>query len=495
MKIFSSFGSLQTFALAVFMIGTLCSSEAGAGIVKGPHLQNVTVDGVTIVWQQASTGTAMVEVNGFDFAGVGELVKEARITGLSPASTYEYTVFADGDTFVAELSTAPADPSTPFVFLVGGDTRSLHDDHQAVVNQMLNEADADLIVSTGDMVNAGGSDDDWQSFFNIEAELIARTPWYPTVGNHELSASHLPNLYFEYLAPPTDTSGTEAYYSFKYANSGFVILDGHANVTENVDDYWTDFDMLQHAWLERVLSELDAEDSVQHIFVFAHVPPFSSKPGRSGSHALRLLLPVFEEHGVDAVFSGHDHYLERGLSPDGVRYFVSGGGGAPLYVNESVDNLGDKSASALPWMDDAHTVDFAAVINGYVRVEVNGGDVVARFKDSSGVVVDSAAWSTEIQAAGDAGIDAGQDAGSDVDADIDTDSDISDDPDAASDTDRDSGNDVDTGTDTDTATSADPAADSDSESDRGLANEAGTPNPPDLRAISSGSCSCHLVGA
>jgi hypothetical protein len=36
-------------------------------------------------------------------------------------------------------------------------------------------------------------------------------------------------------------------------------------------------------------------------------------------------------HGVALVMAGHDHGYERGVV-DGLRYLISGGGGAPLYT-------------------------------------------------------------------------------------------------------------------------------------------------------------------
>ena len=66
------------------------------------------------------------------------------------------------------------------------------------------------------------------------------------------------------------------------------------------------------------------------MFVLVHQPPFSL-----GDHCGAALdeadwLPLFEAHHVRAVFAGHDHAYER-MERRGVRYFVSGGGGAPVY--------------------------------------------------------------------------------------------------------------------------------------------------------------------
>jgi acid phosphatase type 7 len=41
-------------------------------------------------------------------------------------------------------------------------------------------------------------------------------------------------------------------------------------------------------------------------------------------------VPILKKHKVDLVLSGHDHLYQRG-ERDGVRYIVTGGGGASLY--------------------------------------------------------------------------------------------------------------------------------------------------------------------
>jgi hypothetical protein len=41
-------------------------------------------------------------------------------------------------------------------------------------------------------------------------------------------------------------------------------------------------------------------------------------------------VPILARHRVDLLISGHDHIYQRGQM-GGIRYVVSGGGGAPLY--------------------------------------------------------------------------------------------------------------------------------------------------------------------
>ena len=381
-------------ALVALVAATCVPDVAAALVVKGPHLQDVRPDGVTVVWEQQVAGAGQVTVGSTLFQSPGpKLIHEVRLTGLAPETSYTYTVDADGSSEGGGFTTAPLDPTTPFVFVAVGDNRSIHSDHQAVVNAIVAEGPLAFVVNTGDMVSDGSVAADWQTFFDVELPLVRNTPWFPTIGNHE-EASGLPHFYTDLLAPPQSLPGNEAYYWVRYGSAAFLVLDGHVNVVSRMFGLWTDFDDAQRAWIEATLPALSADPSIRHIFVFTHEPPYSSKEGRTGSHALRLFLDLFAQHRVDAIITGHDHYLERGESPQGIRYFVMGGGGAPLYANNSEGNLGAKAAAALPWLDDAHTVGFARMANGYLRLAINNGQVDATIKDTAGNVLDSISWNT-----------------------------------------------------------------------------------------------------
>ena len=66
-------------------------------------------------------------------------------------------------------------------------------------------------------------------------------------------------------------------------------------------------------------------------FVLFHEGPFSVGPHGPTPEALRYLHPLFARYKPRAVFCGHDHLYYR-TTRDGVTYFVTGGGGAPLYT-------------------------------------------------------------------------------------------------------------------------------------------------------------------
>ena len=104
-------------------------------------------------------------------------------------------------------------------------------------------------------------------------------------------------------------------------------------------------DPTQLAWAGGQLEGLDRERYV-HVVAFFHHPVYSSGP-HGGSRvegptaAVRARwMPLFRKHGVDLVFTGHDHLFEHWIERyrDGsgqqrrMDQIVSGGGGAPLYA-------------------------------------------------------------------------------------------------------------------------------------------------------------------
>ena len=82
--------------------------------------------------------------------------------------------------------------------------------------------------------------------------------------------------------------------------------------------------------------------------IYLHHPPYSSSLHGSDSAVRADLVPLCDLHGVDVVFSGHDHVYERThplagdavvdndaggdyTDPPGTVYVVTGGGGRGLY--------------------------------------------------------------------------------------------------------------------------------------------------------------------
>jgi 3',5'-cyclic AMP phosphodiesterase CpdA len=86
----------------------------------------------------------------------------------------------------------------------------------------------------------------------------------------------------------------------------------------------TDCDAAQLGWLEQRLKSSTAH---WKIAVFHHPIYSSGKRHGSDEDLRRKLEPLFVRYGVNAVFSGHDHFYERTKPQHGIHYFVTGAGG------------------------------------------------------------------------------------------------------------------------------------------------------------------------
>lgn len=201
--------------------------------------------------------------------------------------------------------------------VIYGDSRTGHTTHQRLMQGMAFLQPL-AVFHTGDLVDDGRIPDNWTIFNIIASQLLPGTPVYPALGNHEYESS----LYFDNF----DLPGNERWYSVgDIAGLNFIVLDsGSALKAETLSSPAS----TQYQWLESELSS-SVSDTDYTIVIF-HYPLYST--GNHGSDEKGIgddLIPLFEQYGVDAVFNGHDHNYERS-TVDGLRYIVTGGGGAPL---------------------------------------------------------------------------------------------------------------------------------------------------------------------
>ncbi|MFW9956201.1 MAG: metallophosphoesterase family protein, partial [Candidatus Thorarchaeota archaeon] len=237
-------------------------------------------------------------------------------------------------------------------FIAYGDTRSaegtgvspMHDD---IVSKYL-QFDPELILHTGDLVAHGGEPDNWPLF---DESISAISDWdadlkcYYAAGNHEkYTKDYGPededfSNYLSYVDFSDVVNGsegeTELYYSFDWQNIHFIFL--------NTIDGWTGDSFAcpqaQWDWLNADLLSNDKE----FIVVSMHNPSYSIRAERTDrwaqANSIRATFhELFQEEGVDIVFSGHDHQYYRTFR-DGIQYVVTGGGGAPLYDIQTVGTV------------------------------------------------------------------------------------------------------------------------------------------------------------
>jgi predicted phosphodiesterase len=304
-------------------------------VQKGPYLQHLSSSAVDIEVELSVPSAVTVDVSAdarsdakvpATFSSRSAAFQSVHVTGLRPATHYRYAVHVDRaaplqGTFV----TAPDDAShAPFTFAIYGDNRTGGPAHERIVHALLGER-FDFLVHTGDFVIQGADEGAWKSFFDIEEPLLRDHCVFACVGNHELfndrEAAHF-ERYFGPVAPTVpDAPPPPIYGTFRWGRARFFLLNA-----------FTEWDRgPERAWLDAALASADHEAGIDLRVAVIHHGPYSSGPHGNNqrfldAHIDRLLV----DHHVDLVVAGHDHIYERGEA-SGLKYLVSGGGGAPLY--------------------------------------------------------------------------------------------------------------------------------------------------------------------
>jgi 3',5'-cyclic AMP phosphodiesterase CpdA len=210
----------------------------------------------------------------------------------------------------------------------------------------------DFVITTGD--NILGRQDrpaDFAQKFErpFQPLLQAGVRFYTTLGNHDKPTNR--------SYAPWNMNGRR-YYTFAVQNVRFFALDSNRP------------DRAELAWIDEVLSGSNDDWKI----CYFHHPLYSDGVKHGPALELRVLLePILVRHGVDVVFSGHDHVYERLLPQQGVSYFVTGAGG------QKVRSLRRSAATAAAFDRD----------QTFTAVEVNGAELFFQTVSRSGVTVDA----------------------------------------------------------------------------------------------------------
>ena len=323
------------------------------GLARGPILGRVSATGAAITFVTDIPARAEVRFVAGDVgsgrtvpsSAGGEAVRHLVTLGdLPPASVVRYHVVIEG-AVGPELSfhTAPV-LGAPVRFVVYGDSRSGHRAHAEILASVLAAA-PDFVIHTGDLVLRGRDQGDWQRYFALAGDLLARIPVYPALGNHDLGGPALDDLF------PLPAIGS--WYGFDVGGVHVAVLDS-ARVS----------DPAQATWLDADLAAARARGATV-LFAVAHQGAWSHGPHGGDDILRQRYVPILVAHGVAVLFSGHDHIYERG-QVGGLRYVVSGGGGAELYE----PRCGRHSRGC-----KKDGVAFAAGAHHFVLVEVSGTTV------------------------------------------------------------------------------------------------------------------------
>ena len=351
--------AVYTFIFLLFWT-TLAWSQSN--ISRGPIVSNVTQTSITISWwteKKSCTSIEYGETSSYQHVRQGSIQTSEHsisLDGLQPSTQYHYRVIAGDTTDDYSFSTSVR-PDEPFVFAAYGDTRMNHRIHTAVL-KLIQQHHPLFALNTGDLVPSG-TEADWNMYFTVLCSntTVGQTlPVFSTVGNHEKNSSG----YEQYLhLPHNNPQNSQLYYSFDCGSTHFIALNSTINYEPGSPQYnWFVEDAAQAA-------------TAKFRFVFLHHPVYSSFPHGSTEKVQQYLLPLFEQHHVQMVFSGHDHAYERTKPMNGVTYVVTGGGGAPLYDSKSDNSWTAYKEKAYHFckllMDSAQCTLYMIRLDGAIR--------------------------------------------------------------------------------------------------------------------------------
>jgi acid phosphatase type 7 len=267
------------------------------------------------------------------------------ITGLKPDSRYVYGVRAGTATSNGSFTTAVDYANAPrqFSFAVVGDARG-HDTWRTVATSVLSK-NPRFIIQTGDNNDSWGSAKNWENYYSAGKELFANVPIFAAQGNHDTGSN-----YSVYNLGPQSSSSSDLYYAFVYGNAGFVAINTNGSSSS------------MRSWVSGALKTLSGGP----LFAFQHHPLYSCGGHGSSSSMQETYQGIFESNHLTTNYAGHDHALIVWKPVNGVRYVVSGGGGAGLYRLRGCEG---------PYAQSKY---------GFMMVSVNGPTIVETLYDQDG---------------------------------------------------------------------------------------------------------------
>ncbi len=269
---------------------------------------------------------------------------------LQPDTDYPYEIDLGGKAVGhGSVRTWPA-KSTRLAFFVIGDFGNGSKAQYAIADAMWKEferrqnsnAPIRFVLTVGDNVygdistilfgvrHTGDDDADWaRKFFEPYKPLLARIPFYPTLGNHDgneterqgdLSA-YLDNFFF-----PADKPAR--YYSFQFGDlAEFFALDSTMNNEDGPPRSAWQASGPQFQWMQRAIPASKAPWKI----AYYHHPVFNAGPRHVAAlHDLAHWLDLFQRSGVEVVFNGHEHnfqFSKVDALSRGIQFVTSGAGG------------------------------------------------------------------------------------------------------------------------------------------------------------------------
>lgn len=364
------------FAMAAFLIAAVCAFSAEKpekaekfAIKYGPYVHSLYGDEAVITWITNRPAVSWVETapdDGTHFyayerpkffnSPMGKklvgTVHSVRLKNISKPVRYRvlsaevtgrdgekvvYGDYAGSDVYRGKpfLLRPIPNSSEKVKFAVVND---IHEDSQRL-SDLLSHApkDIEFLVLNGDMVSR--MDSERQIFEGFMNEIVKFTrsekPVYFVRGNHE-TRGEFSEEFLKYFPTPTG----KPYYSFKWGNACFVMLDAGEDKPDSDIEYFStaDFDAYrreQAEWFAELIKNEDFKKAPVKIII-VHVPP-AWGAWHGSLHFRKLFMPLINESGADVILSGHLHSFNPKQNSLPLYPADKDGINVPNVVNSNVD--------------------------------------------------------------------------------------------------------------------------------------------------------------
>ena len=292
----------------------------------------------------------------------------ANLQELQADTDYEYRVVTD--TAASGWHTLHTAGTGEFECLLFPDSQSSdYSDWEALAqNAAQRNPQAAFFINMGDIVDNGEDHTQWQAWFHGVNGMIDRIPFVPLMGNHETYDQNwkvrLPEAYLHYFVVPENNSRdfSRYYYSFDYGDVHFMVLNSQWDETEA---FKPGLMAEQLSWLREDAGRSRKKWKIVLVHKDVLQYRIHKRPERQEgiSDLGRNFMPLFDELGIDIVFTAHLHtYRNRGhiksfkRDSKGPLYILTGVAGNVRYPGLWIDHQLDEVVAPQPETDNYLTM-------------------------------------------------------------------------------------------------------------------------------------------
>ena len=327
-----------------------------------------------VEYRQAGDDDSLMQLpassDAFSDDGVTTYIHTAAVSDLKPGTAYEYRVGA-GDKR-SDWQSFHTAQGHDFKALIFPDSQSSDYSVWAATAQPAwqRNQDAQFFINMGDLVDNGQDHYQWNAWFDVVGDMIARIPVVPLLGNHETYDKdwkvRMPEAYLHLFSlPRIDREKYQnQFYSFDYGDVHFVVLNAQS---QELAGFEPSLDEDEVAWFKEDMAKTTKKWKI----VLMHKDPlqygFANRPQpreEGFSPEGRLWMPLFDQYGVDAVLSAHLHtYRDRGhirnfqRDESGPLYLITGVAGNVQYPGLWKQHSLDKYVAPQPETDNYMTLE------------------------------------------------------------------------------------------------------------------------------------------